>query len=110
MRQHAQNTTFGLFAEASLFRLTGWFHIHFFSSKELLRKLVYFMCFCLYLPPDIYFIVDKTHRANSFSPDFSRCAVNYITALMKRPQVVHKDRLVTAVTCYLYISGYCLDK
>ena len=26
--QYAQNTTFGLFAAASLFRLTGWFHIH----------------------------------------------------------------------------------
>ena len=30
VRQHAQNTTFGLFVEASLFRLTSWFHIHFF--------------------------------------------------------------------------------
>ena len=29
--QHVQNTTFGLFAAASLFiRLTGWFHIHLF--------------------------------------------------------------------------------
>ena len=28
--QHAQNTTFGLFAAASLFRLSGWFHIHLF--------------------------------------------------------------------------------
>ena len=27
--QHAQNTTFGLFAAASLFLLTGWFPIHF---------------------------------------------------------------------------------
>ena len=26
----AQSTTFGLFVEASLFRLTGWFHIHLF--------------------------------------------------------------------------------
>ena len=26
--QHTQNTTFELFVEASLFRLTGWFHIH----------------------------------------------------------------------------------
>ena len=32
--QHAQNKTFGQLAEASLFRLTGWFHIHlFFISK-----------------------------------------------------------------------------
>ena len=30
VRQHGQNTTFGLFVEASLFRLTGWFHIHLF--------------------------------------------------------------------------------
>ena len=29
-RQHAQNATFGLFAAANLFRVTGWFHIHFF--------------------------------------------------------------------------------
>ena len=28
--QHAQNTTFGIFATAWLFRLTGWFHIHLF--------------------------------------------------------------------------------
>ena len=27
---HAQNATFGLFATASLFMLTGWFHIHLF--------------------------------------------------------------------------------
>ena len=30
MRQHAQSTTFGLFVEASLLTLTGWFHIHLF--------------------------------------------------------------------------------
>ena len=30
MRQHTQDTTVGLFAEASLFKLTGWFHIHLF--------------------------------------------------------------------------------
>ena len=29
-RKHAQSTTFRLFVEASLFRLTGWFHIHLF--------------------------------------------------------------------------------
>ena len=28
--QYAQSTTFGLFLEASLFRLTGWFNIHLF--------------------------------------------------------------------------------
>ena len=28
--QHTQNITFRLFAAAWLFRLTGWFHIHFF--------------------------------------------------------------------------------
>ena len=28
--QHEQNVTFGLFATALLFRLTGWFHIHLF--------------------------------------------------------------------------------
>ena len=27
-QQHAQNTTFGQFSAASLFRLTVWFHIH----------------------------------------------------------------------------------
>ena len=30
-RHHAQNATYVLFAAASLFRLTGWFHIHLFS-------------------------------------------------------------------------------
>ena len=29
-RQHAQSTILGLFVEANLFRLTGWFHIHLF--------------------------------------------------------------------------------
>ena len=29
-RQYAQSTTYVLFVEASLFRLTGWFHIHLF--------------------------------------------------------------------------------
>ena len=34
MRQHAQSTTFGLFVDASLFRLIDWFHINLlFSSK-----------------------------------------------------------------------------
>ena len=35
--KHAQNTTFGQFAAASLLRLTGWFHIHMFlfSSENL---------------------------------------------------------------------------
>ena len=28
VHQHVQSTTFGLLVEASLFRLTGWFHIH----------------------------------------------------------------------------------
>ena len=28
--EHAQSTTFRLLVEASLFRFTGWFHIHFF--------------------------------------------------------------------------------
>ena len=30
VRQNAQNTTVGLFVEASLFWLPGWFHIHLF--------------------------------------------------------------------------------
>ena len=30
VHQHAQNTTFGIYAAVSLFRLTGWFHIHLF--------------------------------------------------------------------------------
>ena len=36
VRHHAQNTTYELFVGASLFRLTGWFHINlfiFFSSQ-----------------------------------------------------------------------------
>ena len=28
--QHVQDATFGLFTAASLFKLTGWFHIHLF--------------------------------------------------------------------------------
>ena len=37
--QHAQNTTFRLFAAASLFSLTGWFYIHlFYSSKQALKN------------------------------------------------------------------------
>ena len=28
--EHVQSTTFALLIEASLFKLTGWFHIHFF--------------------------------------------------------------------------------
>ena len=28
--EHAQSTTFGPLVEASLFKLTGWFHIHLF--------------------------------------------------------------------------------
>ena len=28
--EHAQSTTLGLLVEASLFRLTGWFHFHLF--------------------------------------------------------------------------------
>ena len=37
--QHAQNTTFGLFAAADLFRLTGWFHIHlFYLSKVSINR------------------------------------------------------------------------
>ena len=40
-RQHAWNTTFGLFAAACLFRLTGWFHIHLFYSLHDLRFLKY---------------------------------------------------------------------
>ena len=34
LSEHAQTTTFGLLAEASLFRLTGWFHIHLFLYKQ----------------------------------------------------------------------------
>ena len=30
LSEHAQSTTFGLLVEASVFRLTSWFHIHFF--------------------------------------------------------------------------------
>ena len=28
--QYVQSTIYGLFVEVSLFRLTGWFHIHLF--------------------------------------------------------------------------------
>ena len=38
MRQHAQNTTLSLFAASSLFRLTGWFHIHLFFHSSYLSK------------------------------------------------------------------------
>ena len=30
VQQHAQSATFGLFIKASMFWLTGWFHIHLF--------------------------------------------------------------------------------
>ena len=35
--EHAQSTTFGLVVEASLLRLTGWFHIHLFLSMQGLK-------------------------------------------------------------------------
>ena len=35
VHQHAQNTTFGLFATASLFRFTGWFYTHLFYSSKM---------------------------------------------------------------------------
>ena len=44
MLQHAQNATRGLFAAASLSRLTGWFHIHLFYSSKV-RYASRQMCF-----------------------------------------------------------------
>ena len=35
---HVQNATFGLFAATSLFRLTGWFHIHLFYSTKIIAN------------------------------------------------------------------------
>ena len=36
--QFTQNTTLVLFAAASLFRLTDWFHIHLFHLRTIERK------------------------------------------------------------------------
>ena len=39
--EHAQNTTCGLSTAASLFKLTGWFHIHLFSFIKAQTKKGY---------------------------------------------------------------------
>ena len=37
--EHVQSPTFGLLVESSLFRLNGWFHIHFFIFIYLRSKV-----------------------------------------------------------------------
>ena len=59
VRQHAQSTTSRLFVEASLFRLTDWFHSHLFlfiqdKNKRHIRDSLMYFCLLLLIDKKAY--------------------------------------------------------